>query len=282
MDKQKYLMQIDRFYNKRLETFRLIELGKTPDALINAGAKQLPMIMKQSNLRKCIREPRGSRSAHQIERSFIEQLPEQLETPVLIVRDTTRNSLVLINEYQDKNGYHMLLAVQKEQRINEKLVNEIKSIYGKEHLKEYLQKEEVKNNLIIADNKKVKEMFRVIGLQLPEALTNLDYINNIPPSFRNVNLENIKNQGKSSFVLGKEKIIKDIRLHGYEPTRSLVDNMQKLYGMTKACRNLKDIHTLHQDMDAINNPDIKETLDQIAQECREQELERMQLPPPQV
>ena len=57
-------------------------------------------------------------------------------------------------------------------------VNEIKSIYGKEHLLEYLRKQNVMNIYII-DKEKVNILSPSIGFQLPKPPTDIDYINNI-------------------------------------------------------------------------------------------------------
>ena len=116
-----------------MRSFEVLIIGETPESLTDMGAKKLPLIMKQSTLRKCIREPKGSRSAHQIERGFIEKLPEYIQRPILAVNDIHRNSFILISDYKDKNGFYTLVAILKEQNLNGKLVNEIKSIYGKEH-----------------------------------------------------------------------------------------------------------------------------------------------------
>ena len=63
--KQDYLERIDQFYRRSLPGNReIIVLQYTPKYLIQLGAKQLPIVIKQSILSKCIRHPKGSRSAH--------------------------------------------------------------------------------------------------------------------------------------------------------------------------------------------------------------------------
>lgn len=229
MKQNMYLNQINQFYKGTMRSFEVLIIGETPESLTDMGAKKLPLIMKQSTLRKCIREPKGSRSAHQIERGFIEKLPEYIQRPILAVNDIHRNSFILISDYKDKNGFYTLVAILKEQNLNGKLVNEIKSIYGKEHLKEYLSKDEIQRGLKIVDNKKVKKLFRIIGLQLPKALTNLDCKYTLPDSSGNVKdfQENLgggwisKDIGKekqssklqsTQDALGKENSMYDVRL----------------------------------------------------------------------
>ena len=97
------------------------------------------------------------------------------------------------------------------------------------HLKEYLSKDEIQRGLKIVDNKKAKKLFRIIGLQLPKALTNLDCKYTLPDSSGNVKdfQENLgggwisKDIGKekqssklqsTQDALGKENSMYDVRL----------------------------------------------------------------------
>ena len=78
-EKPEYLSQINRFYNNSLPSNReIVVLQYTPEYLIQLGAKQLPIIMKQSTLNKCIRPPKGSRSAHNLSRCIIESIPDEI------------------------------------------------------------------------------------------------------------------------------------------------------------------------------------------------------------
>lgn len=70
--KNTYLSQINDYYNKNLSSHVLIELGATPRYLVNYGVPELPLVMQQSTLTKCIRKATGSRSAHNLSRNIIE------------------------------------------------------------------------------------------------------------------------------------------------------------------------------------------------------------------
>lgn len=112
-EKPEYLSQINRFYNNSLPSNReIVVLQYTPEYLIQLGAKQLPIIMKQSTLNKCIRPPKGSRSAHNLSRYI----------------------------RVDQEGNNLLIALQLNNILYGKEINEIKSIYGKKFLVEYLTK----------------------------------------------------------------------------------------------------------------------------------------------
>ena len=178
-DKQKYIEQIDQFYSRSLPSNReIVVLRYTPQYLIQLGAKQLPIIIKQSTLNKCIRSPKGSRSAHNLNRDIIESIPNEMRHPIIVVRDEKRNTLVLICHGVSQNGNNLLVALQLNNILYGNEVNEIKSIYGKEHLLEYLRKQNVMNIYII-DKEKVNILSPSIGFQLPKPPTDIDYINNI-------------------------------------------------------------------------------------------------------
>lgn len=208
-----YLNQINDYYNRSLSSHVLIELGSTPGYLINYGVPDLPLVIKQSTLTKCVRKSTGSRSAHELSRDIIEQLPEQIENPIFLITEKERNSIALISDAEDKMGDKILTAILLNTELNANKVNEIKSVYGKTNLKEFLQKHMNKNQLNVIDSEKAERLSRVIGLQLPKALITSNYIKTIPSANEKVNKEFQKTDQKPRLsdnnfqILGKEKMI---------------------------------------------------------------------------
>lgn len=192
MRKDIYAAQIEAYYSKTLPTYKLIRLGGTPEILKVYGAPDLPVVMLQSTLTKCIRQETGSRSAHNLPRNVIETLPEQIEHPIFLIRDTGRNSFALITDAVDREGRQILIALRLDTRQNSVNVNEIKSVYGRSNLKEYLQRCAKENRLIVTDMKKAEKLSRVIGLQLPKALTAFSYEHNLPRLQQNVKPQNMR------------------------------------------------------------------------------------------
>ena len=154
--KQKsYIEQIVQFYDNKLPSNQEITvLQHTPQYLIRLGAKQLPVIIKQSTLNKCIRSPKGSRSAHSLSRKIIESIPNEMESPIMVVKDKARDTLVLICHGIDQSKNHLLIPLQLNNTLYGNKVNEIKSIYGKTALHEYLIKNEEKKQVYAIDIKK--------------------------------------------------------------------------------------------------------------------------------
>lgn len=167
-DKQKYLEQIERFYSRRLPSNReIVVFQYTPQYLIQLGAKQLPIVIKQSTVNKCIRLPKGSRSAHSLGRNIIEGIPDEIRNPIIVVKDKARNTLALICQGVDQDKNNLLVALQLNSLLYGNEINEIKSIYGKEHLSAYLRKQNTEDVYVI-NKEKAKMLSPSIGFQLPQ------------------------------------------------------------------------------------------------------------------
>ncbi|MDE5818304.1 MAG: hypothetical protein K2N41_04930 [Lachnospiraceae bacterium] len=218
IDRKSYLKQIDQFYSHRLNRFASIYVGTTPDVLVSYGAPKLPLVIRQSILTKCIRKATGSRSAHELPRDVIENLPEQMEHPIFLIRDKARDSIALISDYQDQNNNSILIAIKLNEDENSMKVNSIKSIYGKASLKEYLQKNAELQQLHIIDNKKAERLSRLVGFQLPQALIASSHNMNLSPGQKNVNnkisvLDKLESNKKRIHETHPEKMEKSHERH---------------------------------------------------------------------
>lgn len=266
--KESFQEQIDRFYQNKLPSSREIRIGKTPEILQKIGARDLPLIMKQSNLRKSIREPKGSRSAHQIGREVIENIPEIVSKPVLVVEEKARNSLALICDSKNQFGHNILIAVQMDQVLYGQKVNEIKSLYGKEHLEKYLGKFPG-SEIHILDKEKAKQLSPSIGLQLSKAPIILDYNNNLSQTPETVK-ENLR-KGNDIFRNERE-IAENIKESGFHATKSLICNIQKLDQLTGKNNTMKDICNTYKQGCIGRSQEEKAVIQEIAAECRQMEI----------
>lgn len=263
--------QLERYYQGMMSSIEIISLGETPQPLIELGAEKVPLVMKQSTLNKCIREKRGSRSAHHLERTLIEKLPNIVKEPVLIVEEKDRNSFALLSDVQDKDGNNLLIAIRIGGNLYGKKVNEVKSVYGKENLKSYLQKHE-QQDIHVIDTEKAKQLPLNIGLQLPQPPIALDYNKNITDFEQHVNPQNEKSTRASP------EIVKDIRKSGFQATKSLIKNIRQLDALNGRANSMRDICSAYKNGCTGMNQEQKDLVEKIAKECREQELARMQLP----
>lgn len=70
-------------------------------------------------------------------------------------------------------------------------------------------------------------------------------------------------------------IREDITESGFKPTQSLISNMEKLNAITGEHHKLKDVVKLYRENDFQNNHELSQTVLDIAEECKQQELSRM-------
>lgn len=70
-------------------------------------------------------------------------------------------------------------------------------------------------------------------------------------------------------------ICDDIMKSGFKPTQSLISNMEKLNAITGEHHKLKDVVKLYRENDFQNNHELSQTVLDIAEECKQQELSRM-------
>lgn len=253
---EEYLRQIERYYNKQMDVNEFITICSTPDFLIDLNVPALPVVIKQSTIKKCIREPKGSISAHSLSRQMIESIPEQLNNPIFIVDEKQRNSYALISDYLDDNGYPMLMAISMRKTILGIEVNEITSFYGRNNLEFYLTQRHTPDEVFIKDIEKAKMLSRFLRLQLPTAWKVLDY-SDICKKNVSHSTDDVKN-----------KICKDLKENGFTPTPSLIQNIQTLNSLLKKDISIKTIHTLHQ---SLKHENIQKIIQEIGNECALQE-----------
>lgn len=187
-----YLEQVDAYYNKRLKSNVIITVSDTPEYLQKFGLNDIPIIIKQQTLQKCIRKPHGSISAHELDRKMIESLPEQIRNPIWAIEEKDRNSFALISDYKDKAGNNMLVALKMNVTYNNINVNEVKSFYGRNNLDIYIKKH-VPSEIHVIDNKKARQLASLLRLQLPTPSQVSDYKNKLPQTETKVNKKNDKN-----------------------------------------------------------------------------------------
>lgn len=186
-----YLEQVDAYYNKKLKSNVIITVSDTPEYLQKLGLNDIPIIMKQKTLQKCIRKPHGSISAHELDRKMIESLPKQIRNPILVIEEKERNSFALISDYKDKAGNNMLVALEMNVTYNNISVNEVKSFYGRNNLDIYIKKH-VPSEIHVIDNKKARQLASLLRLQLPTPSQVSDYMDKLPQQKENVNIKNPK------------------------------------------------------------------------------------------
>lgn len=220
-------------------------------------------------MRKSIREPRGSRSAHQITKSIVEKLPIALSKPLLIIDSPQKQGILVILDEKDYMKRNIAVAVHLKTEIYGTKVNEVKSIYGREGLENFLERE--KDNIVYIDKQKAKQLSPTIVKQYHKAPITLDYNTNLPQNPSPVN----QNKEKSPCLpRSPEEIAKNIQASGFRATAGLIHNVRKLDRLSGRDNTLKDIcDTYKNNCDGLSKEET-EIVREIAAECRRQEQQR--------
>lgn len=275
----KYLKQVEAYYRGSMPSYKVIQVGKTPDILRQYGAEALPVVVKQRTLNKSTREKRGSRSAHELSRDKIEGLPAYLENPVFLVEEKKRSAIAIITGSQDRDGNYILVALEMGAKVNEKRANEVKSIYGKVNLKEYLEKHLQENEVHLINKNEAEKIYRVTGFQLPQAFISFDYINNIaqPGSIVNPTKQDSTAPGKQEAGVLKRELARVFQKAGFEPTKKLLGNLLQLQQSSGRLYSIKEIHDIAKTGYQGIGKEEKATMEAIVGECREQERHRRKM-----
>lgn len=167
---------------------RPIIIGTTPNSLIIAGADESrPLTINPETILKCMGNPNEVYHGHELSKEILEQLPNELRNPALILKGSHDGSLVAVTELKDKQNREIIVAVELESKQQRHLVNRITSAYGRNNFKDYLNREvNIKNNLIACNKEKADEIFQSLGLQSPPEETFISYDNSITYTMSNV------------------------------------------------------------------------------------------------
>lgn len=106
----------------------ILELGPTPQLLIDHGFPDLPLIIKGKTVDKICFD-------HGVPTNIIERIPKLIETPTHLFHSRSAQALqgsVIVVTIEVKNGAPIIIVVQKNKRNGRRNVNEIASMYAKE------------------------------------------------------------------------------------------------------------------------------------------------------
>lgn len=259
-----YLEQIENYYRNTIDHTQPVIIGQTTNALSIAGAdKSLDLTINIKTLNKCTGSPENIYHGHLLERSIIEQLPLQLENPIMIFKNAEKNSLICITDLQDSSGHGIMIAVALEHTNHQHMVNRISSLYGKERIFNYISAQLSQNNLIAANKEKADIMLRSRGLYLPKEETYISYDDTIPYS-----IENVKQTfGPEKYKNALNHFRDDLKVNCFKESETLLNNYGQLLSYRKYHNTtLDDISKDY--LSGSNNPYINA----IGDELRAQEL----------
>ena len=94
-----------------------------------------------------------------------------LAEPLAVFRSgTVANALTVLTEAKDNDGNPVLTAIHLNVRHGRSEVNDIASAYGKENIEGWLKKQGFERNVLYLNKKKIADVQRTGGLQLPRVM----------------------------------------------------------------------------------------------------------------
>ncbi len=246
--------QVDSWKDGSMDKNEVFNLGNTPDVLKNIGADGLPIIMTQKVMNKI------TGGKHDIDLSEIKRLPQSIAEPIMIFKSaTTPNAYVILTELSDKNGNSVVAALHLNRMQRHIAVNRIASVYGKENIENFVDRQAKAGNLIFADKNKSQQWSQSRGLQLPKLADTIA---------DNINISQNDNIVNSSIRKNAENDT-DIRFSADEKINVNVSDDEDMSYLSEPVKNIKnDIREVRLRAEAshgkvFDRKDINEVCDSI-------------------
>lgn len=176
-----FALEVDQALAGELSQYNALKVCDTPEILIQAGCQPLPMLYTQKHLRDAV-HPKGKNSHwHGLSVEQVKQLPELMQEPVMLFDSISphnqRNMLVALLAV-DQESMPIIVSLQANGTGTYDLAkvptNFITSIYGRVNFAQYLERVTEADALLYWNKEKSQELFRVLGLPLPQCLERFD------------------------------------------------------------------------------------------------------------
>jgi len=159
-NKNEYEKKLSQIIEKKNFDNSHVFLGMTPRIYEELGFQRLPMAITEKHLYSTLR-PDGilkDFNYHNLGEDILRQLPEQLKKPLFIIQSSEKaTDIVSIIALKDKDNNQIIVPVSHSQKGNingaEIDINLVKSIYGKENFKNWLNEAIEDNRLLYIDKK---------------------------------------------------------------------------------------------------------------------------------
>lgn len=165
--------QLNLFLKKRLNS-KYIQISEhTPAVLQKIGINDYPILMETRGLKKAFAD-KGSTgdNYHGLGIEGVSQLPDILNSPAIVLNSLShpRESVVIVADSLDKNGYPIVLPIKLNQKANYNFVeidsNIVMTAYGRASFGDFLKDNIAAQTIVFADKEKSQRLLDS-GLQLP-------------------------------------------------------------------------------------------------------------------
>ena len=237
-----FMKQVNDSVTGKIKPQQAIIVGNTPNKLKEYGASDLKMTMSQSDIAK-IAYPKGYMGGkHNLGFYAIEQIPNQLENPLAILKSSTqKNSLIVVTELIDESGYPAIIPIYLSKNGNIGLSNEVASMYGKGNWDKWIENQRKTGKLLFENKERALSELPRTGLQLSGLVAQSDPIFNysVPKTAQNVNksanpiLDNAEYDVLEDIVKNSATPTVDyrkVKIDGMDDYNKEIDKMVGMYG----------------------------------------------------
>lgn len=168
----------------------------TPEVLLRAGLKQLPMLMTQKHAKSIMKVSGGGNvNYHGLTKAGIKALPKAIENSSLVIRSPGySNRVIAFTDMKDSNGDTVITPIEfngrgKWQNV-EVAANVLTTAYGKRNIKNMIVNAITRGDVLYLDKKRSYALGKIVGIQFPKNLASGASISSIRESAENVNTKN--------------------------------------------------------------------------------------------
>ncbi|MBQ9797855.1 MAG: hypothetical protein IJW50_09060 [Clostridia bacterium] len=172
--------QIDDVLSGADTTSTHLRVMDTPSILQEAGLPNLPILLTAQHLKTISgKNGKGNANYHNLDISIVKKLPQYISEPILIADSFTReDSVVIITDAVDSQNRPVIAAIKLNGngRVEQKHIkaNILTSAYGKDNFQSFLDRIAETDSTIYWDKAKSQDMAVSLGIQFPNAISNLD------------------------------------------------------------------------------------------------------------
>ena len=186
------------------DRYSAVKVCDTPEILKAAGLEDYPMFMTQKHIKDILHEKTLNPHHHGLNIDQLSALPDELKEPVAIYDSLSDDeSVICLTSQVDKDGLPIVVSIRPNgegiYEMQKMSSNFITSMYGRANFGNHFNDVIDSKSLIYMNKEKSQELFRVLQLQLPQGVNNLNFDTIIHKS------ENAVNAKESGYSLMQSK-----------------------------------------------------------------------------
>ncbi len=192
-ENEQFKSDLIKWQNGDYPATEMLKVSSTPYVMQACGIEAHDIYIKQNTLKKVMSNNKEEfPHAHNVSMKELYQIPNIIRNPVMILKGEHPNAVIFVSNMFDSDNHRIIIPCTLNIDVKRYTAHRIMSIYGKNHLNNYL-KNKINKGAVLAYNKKIaSEMIQSIGHPLPKEESLIDYDNSICYSPRNVNTEKEK------------------------------------------------------------------------------------------